>query len=79
LTATGGGLVITGQTNGDLIALDARTGALLYQRNLGVGAIDGGVVTYEAKGRQLIAVAAGDTNATYKAKGESTIMILGLP
>jgi alcohol dehydrogenase (cytochrome c) len=79
LTATGGGLVITGQTNGDLIALDARTGALLYQRNLGAGAIDGGVVTYEAKGRQLIAVAAGDTNATYKAKGESTIMILGLP
>jgi glucose dehydrogenase len=43
------------------------------------GAVDGGVITYEAKGRQFIAVAAGDNNPTYKAKGENTIVILGLP
>jgi alcohol dehydrogenase (cytochrome c) len=79
LTATAGGLVITADINGDLIALDAATGALLYQTNLGVGAIDGGVVTYEAKGKQFIAVAAGDNSGTYKAKGDNTVVVLSLP
>jgi glucose dehydrogenase len=71
--------VITGDVNGELIALDAVTGELKYQSDLGVGAIDGGVVTYEAKGKQFLAVAAGDNNATYKAKGDNTIVILALP
>ena len=71
--------MITGEVNGDLVALDAATGALLYQGNLGVGAIDGGVVTYEVKDRQFIAVAAGDNSGTYKAKGENAIIILALP
>jgi alcohol dehydrogenase (cytochrome c) len=79
LTATAGGLVITADINGDLIALDAATGALLYQTNLGGGAIDGGVVTYEAKGKQFIAVAAGDNSGTYKAKGDNTVVVLSLP
>jgi alcohol dehydrogenase (cytochrome c) len=79
LTATGGCLVITGDVSGDLIALDAATGELKYQSNLGVGAIDGGIVTYEAKGKQFIAVAAGDNNPTYSAKGDNTIVILALP
>ena len=79
LTATAGGLVITADVNGDLFALDAATGALLYQTNLGVGAIDGGVVTYEAKGKQFIAVAAGDNSGTYQAKGDNTVVVLALP
>jgi hypothetical protein len=37
------------------------------------------VITYEVKGRQFIAVAAGDNNGTYKAKGDNAIVILGLP
>ncbi len=77
LTATAGGLVITADVSGDLIALDAATGALRYQTNLGVGAIDGGVVTYEAKGKQFIAVAAGDNS--YKAKGDNRVVVLALP
>jgi alcohol dehydrogenase (cytochrome c) len=64
LIATAGGLVITGEVNGDLIALDAGAGALLYNNNLGAGAIDGGVITYEVKSKQLIAVAAGDNSVT---------------
>jgi alcohol dehydrogenase (cytochrome c) len=79
LTATAGGLVITGDVNGDLIALDAATGVPLYQTNLGAGAIDGGVVTYEAKGKQFIAVAAGDNSGTYKAKGDNMVVVLALP
>ena len=37
LTATAGGLVITGDVDGELIALDAATGAPLYRSNLGGG------------------------------------------
>ena len=79
LTATAGGLVITGDVDGELIALDAATGAPLYRSNLGAGALDGGVVTYEAKGKQFVAVAAGDNNALYKTKGDNAIVILALP
>lgn len=79
LIATAGGLVVTAALSGDLIALDAKTGKLLYQTNLRAGAINGGVVTYQAKGKQFIAVAAGDNNGTYKAKGDNAIVILGLP
>lgn len=79
LTATAGGLVLTADVNGDLYALDAKTGQLLHRAKLGAGAIDGGVVTYDVNGKQYIAVAAGDNNGTYKAKGDNTIVILALP
>ena len=79
LTATAGGLLLTADTQGDLFALDAKTGALLHKLQLGAGAMDGGLVSYEAKGRQFIAVGAGDNNPTYKVKGDNAIVILGLP
>jgi hypothetical protein len=47
--------------------------------DLGLGALDGGVVTYEVKGEQFVAVAAGDNNGPYKAKADNTIVILALP
>jgi outer membrane protein assembly factor BamB len=78
VTATGGGLVMTGEINGDFVVLDASSGAVLYQRNLD-GAIGGGVITYEAGGRQLIAIAAGDNNVTYHTRGANEIVVLGLP
>jgi alcohol dehydrogenase (cytochrome c) len=79
LTATAGGIVLTADTEGDLFALDAKTGMLRHRVQLSAGAIDGGVITYQARGKQFIAVAAGDNNGTYKAKGENAIVILGLP
>ena len=79
LTATAGGLVMTGDVNGEFIALDAATGAPLYQSNLGLGAIDSGVVTYEVNGKQFIAVATGDNNAGYKAGGDNTIVVFAPP
>jgi alcohol dehydrogenase (cytochrome c) len=78
VTATGGGLVITGAIDGNLIVLDAATGAELHKANLG-GAIGGGIVTYEVANRQFVAVAAGDNNFTYKTRGDNTIVVLGLP
>ena len=77
LVATAGGLVITADVAGNVIVVDATTGALLNKLALGAGAIDGGLVTYLADGRQFIAVAAGDNNPTYHAKGENVIVVLG--
>jgi alcohol dehydrogenase (cytochrome c) len=79
LTATAGGLVLTADTEGDVFALDAKTGALLNRLHLAVGAIDGGLITYAVNGKQFIAVAAGDNNGTYKAKGDNAIVVLGVP
>lgn len=78
VTATAGGIVITGETNGDLLVLDAKSGAELFKTNVG-GAIGGGIITYQASGKQLIAVAAGDNSRTYQTQGENTIVVMGLP
>ena len=78
VTTTAGGLVITGETDGTLLVLDAATGAERFKTNVG-GAIGGGIITYQAGGRQFIAVAAGDNNGTYQTRGENTIVVLGLP
>ena len=77
VTATAGGLVMTGEISGDFLVLAASTGEQLYKRNVG-GAIGGGVITYEASGRQFIAVAAGNTNPVYETNGDNTIVVLGL-
>ena len=71
-------MVITGETDGTLLVLDAKSGAERFRTNVG-GAIGGGIITYRAGGKQLIAVAAGDNNATYQTKGENAIVVLGLP
>ena len=59
VTPTAGGLVFTGELNGNFTALDAQTGDVLYTFNTG-GPIGGGVATYEAGGQQYIAVASGN-------------------
>jgi alcohol dehydrogenase (cytochrome c) len=68
---------MTGEMSGDFVVLAAATGEQLYKRNVG-GAIGGGVITYEASGRQFIAVAAGNTNPVYETNGDNTIVVLGL-
>lgn len=58
VTATAGGLVITGDMNGQLIVLDARSGKVVKQLDTGA-AMGGGIITYQAGGRQYIAAAGG--------------------
>jgi PQQ-dependent dehydrogenase (methanol/ethanol family) len=78
LVATGGNIVVTGEVNGNLVALNAKTGVLLERYSLNSGAIDGGLITYEVNGKQFFAAAAGDNNPTYGATGENVIVVLGL-
>ncbi|MDH3456745.1 MAG: PQQ-binding-like beta-propeller repeat protein [Gemmatimonadota bacterium] len=58
VTTTAGGLVLSGELNGDFLALDAETGDVLYRFHTG-GPMGGGIVTYEIDGTQYIAVMSG--------------------
>jgi alcohol dehydrogenase (cytochrome c) len=44
VTPTEGGLVLTGDTKGNLLAFDAKTGQVLLKKNLG-DPIGGGIIT----------------------------------
>lgn len=56
--ATAGGLVFNGEGNGTFAAFDSATGKRLWEFNCGAG-VNAPPISYEANGRQLIAVAAG--------------------
>jgi alcohol dehydrogenase (cytochrome c) len=78
LTPTAGGLVFTGDLNGDFLALDATTGRVLYRRNTN-GAMAGGIITYRAGGRQYVAAASGNTSfVAWRVTGKPTLVVFGL-
>lgn len=56
--ATAGGLVFTGESNGDFIAVDAASGQRLWRFATGAG-VNAPPITYRIGGRQFVAVAAG--------------------
>ncbi|MDQ2944608.1 MAG: PQQ-dependent dehydrogenase, methanol/ethanol family, partial [Acidobacteriota bacterium] len=57
-------LVFTGDAEGYLFALDARTGKALWRFQAG-GTIIAPPISYALNGRQYIAVAAGETMLTF--------------
>ena len=80
VTTTAGGLVLSGQMDGDFIVLDSADGSLLYRFNTG-GAIGGGVVSYGVDGRQYFAVASGSPSE-HQVNGDMgapTLVVFGLP
>ena len=79
VTPTAGGVVFTGEMNGDAIALDATSGKVVW-RQATANAIGGGVVTYRAGGKQLVAMAAGFKSPVWRAPAESNrVIVFGLP
>ena len=58
VTATSGGVLFTGDLNNDFLALDAKTGDVLYRFNTG-GSIGGGVISYAIDGKQYAATCRG--------------------
>jgi alcohol dehydrogenase (cytochrome c) len=65
LLATGGNLVFTGDSEGYMIALDARTGKALWHFQTGA-AIKAPPISYSLRGKQYIAVAAGPNMLSFK-------------
>jgi alcohol dehydrogenase (cytochrome c) len=58
ILTTAGGIAFTGTSEGDLIALDAKSGKLLWRFRTG-GSVSSNAVTYLHEGKQQIAMAAG--------------------
>jgi len=56
--STAGGLVFYGNTRGELKAVDAKTGSVLWKFNLGTGILQS-PITYMFDGKQYLAVVAG--------------------
>lgn len=80
VTATGGGLVFTGDLNGNVFAFDAQDGRIRWTFNTGQP-IGGGVASYRAGNRQFIAVASGmHAPTTWQLKSSpATVVVFGLP
>ena len=79
VTTTSSNLIFTGELLGDFMALDGKTGEVLYRFNTG-GRMNGGVITYAINGKQYVAVASGAANAFWSVPpGSATIMVFALP
>jgi alcohol dehydrogenase (cytochrome c) len=80
VTTTAGGLVFGGELNGNFLALDGKTGDVLYRFNTG-GPIGGGIVSYEVGGKQYVAVMSGRPSRfwTDQNPGAPTMFVFALP
>ncbi len=75
--ATAGGLVFTGEGNGDFSAFDAKTGARLWQFHCGAG-VNAPPISYEVAGKQYVAVAAGGSQIWGFRQG-GAVVVFALP
>jgi alcohol dehydrogenase (cytochrome c) len=79
ITATAGGLVFTGDLDGQVLAYDVTSGTVLWRKPTG-GAIGGGVITYEAGGKQRIAAAVGLNSPIWPVRGgPARVVVYALP
>ena len=75
--ATAGGLVFTGEGNGDFSAFEAATGARLWQFNCGAG-VNAPPIAYRIDGKDYVAVAAGGSQIWGFRQG-GAVVVFGLP
>jgi glucose dehydrogenase len=79
VTPTAGGVLFTGDSGGNFLAFDARTGAQLYSFATG-GPIAAGITTYLAGGKQYVAVPSGSSSRdASSATGAATLVVFSLP
>src|SRR5437870_5108065 len=78
ITPTAGGVVFAADMGGELYALDAASGQQLWQTNTGQST-GGGIITYNAGGRQLLGIASGMKSSVWPgAAQQSRVIIYGL-
>ena len=78
VTPTAGGLVFAADLGGELYAFDQQTGRVLWRTDTGQS-MGGGIVTYRAKRRQLVAVASGMKSFAWPGSAsKSRILVYGL-
>lgn len=74
--ATAGGLVFSGEGNGDFSAFDAKSGAKVWSFNCGAG-VNAPPMSFEIEGHQYIAVAAGGSQIWGFRQG-GAVVVFGL-
>ncbi|PKO49488.1 MAG: pyrrolo-quinoline quinone [Betaproteobacteria bacterium HGW-Betaproteobacteria-4] len=78
ITPTAGGITFAGDTGGNFLALDSKTGEVLMAKKLD-GALGGGIVTYAAKGKQFVAAVTGNiSRVTFGGAGNPSLVLFGL-
>jgi hypothetical protein len=77
LAATASGLIFTADMASDFMVFDAANGKLLHTMKLGQPS-GGGVITYNAGGKEKVAVASGMENRIMDTHGTPTIYVFGL-
>ena len=69
-TVTAGGLLLRGEPDGNLVAVDAENGNVLWKFQTGFGA-DAPPVVYEVDGNEYIAIATGGNSIQQSATGDA--------
>jgi alcohol dehydrogenase (cytochrome c) len=78
ITPTAGGVTFAGDLGGFLYVFDSKSGAVVHKVQTG-GALAGGLVTYEAGGRQYVAFADGNISRNaFGALGMPSVVIMAL-
>jgi alcohol dehydrogenase (cytochrome c) len=78
VTPTGGALVFAADLGGDVLALDQRSGKVLWQTSTGQS-IGGGLIVYRAGGQEFLGVAAGMKSFAWPGFADkSRILVYGL-
>jgi alcohol dehydrogenase (cytochrome c) len=78
LVPTKSGLLFAGDSNGNLFAFDAKSGAVLKRIDV-KGALNNGLISYEVKGEQYVAAAVGGiTENPHSVAGPLRVSIFGL-
>jgi alcohol dehydrogenase (cytochrome c) len=78
VTATAGGVVLTGDLNGNFLILKSSNGERLYEYPTG-GAIAGGVITYTVSGQQYVALTSGNVSrTTFGVLGDPSVIVMTL-
>jgi plastocyanin len=69
-TVTAGGLLLCGEPDGDFVALNAKTGEVLFKFQTGFGA-DAPPMVYEVDGQQYISIVTGGNRIQGSAAGDA--------
>jgi alcohol dehydrogenase (cytochrome c) len=78
ITPTAGGVTFTGDLSGNLLVFNSKNGELVHKVQTG-GGLAGGVVTYEAGGRQYVAFASGNVSRNaFGALGVPSVVVMAL-
>lgn len=79
VTPTAGGVLFAGDNGGAFLIFNSASGEILKRVATG-GSLSGGMITYEQRGRQFVAMTSGNVSRTlFGAIGRPSIVIMALP